>query len=121
MAHVKAETIEWVCCNRLRYPIVAPCEPQDERHIYCDRKYGDLFEIENYCPHSKLFKRFIERDYKRFSACQHESNYDFLDGCYDLSVSNRVFICSYLEIDGHIYCDVRDELDFTDPREEVTE
>ena len=116
MAHIKAETLSLVCCNVLRYPLTVKCDSQDESNIYCNRKFGDWWEVNEHCEHSKYMPQFIERNYKSFEAYEHESSYDYLDGCWDLSVSRAIYVCSYLEIDGHVYCDVRGEYTGFDPR-----
>lgn len=121
MAHIKAETLEVVCCNGLVFPLVAPCNSEDDSNYRCDVKFGDLWETDIHCRHSKIVPRFIERDYKRFEAEMHDAAYDYLDGCWDLKAGRGCYVCSYLEIDGHVYCDVRGEYTGHDPREQAEE
>lgn len=116
MAHVKAEILSLVCCNGLMYPLTMPCNYQDRENTHCDRTYGDMWETGVHCNHSKFSKTFIERDYKRFDAEEHDPTYDNQFGCWDLSVGKTTYLCSYLEIDGRVYCDIRDEYEGYDPR-----
>ena len=115
MAQIKAEILSVCCTNGLFYPLYVPCDSEDKNHSYCDRKYGNTFECGIYCEHSAIKQRFIERQYKRFEASEHNT-WDCFTGCYDLSTTNADHVCSYLEIDGRVYCDVRDDLNCYDPR-----
>lgn len=116
MARIKAETLEVVCCNNLRYPLTVECDYQSGRNIYCDVKHGDFWETGIHCAHSKVVPSFLERTYRSFEAYEHESNYDYLHGCWFLRTKTRDYICSYLEIDGYVYCDVRGKHTGYDPR-----
>lgn len=121
MAHVKAEVLDVVCCNGLMFPLTNDCNDQDESNTYCDVKHGDYWDTGIHCKHSKIVSRFIERTYKRFDAAEHDPAYDYLFGCWDLIAGPGEYICSYLEIDGHVYCDVRGEYTGYDPRQHVVE
>ena len=118
MAHVKAEVLDLVCCQGLMYPLVNHCDKgQDETNHYCIKRVDDFYAVGVYCEHSKLAPTFIERTYKRFEATEHDPTWDHLFGCWDLDVGKTTYICSYLEIDGHIYCDERGNLyGMDDPR-----
>ena len=116
MAHIKAEVLTLVCCNRLIFPLTDRCNSQDANNYRCDVKFGDMWETDINCAHSKLVPSFIERTYKSFEAEEHDPTWDHLFGCWDLRLSRTDYICSYLEIDGRVYCDVRGEYTGFDPR-----
>lgn len=115
MAQIKAETLHVCCTNRLVYPLTVLCNSEDKYNMYCDRKFEDSIKCGTYCEHSVIKPQFMERQFKKFEAYEHNI-YDLFNECYDLVTSNAEYICSYLEIDGHVYCDLRDELEWPDPR-----
>lgn len=98
MAHVKFEEIYGVCHheNYSLYP--RECDINAD---WCCGGCPDDCEL--YEPKT----RYIEREYKRISAEEHDSTYDYLYGYWDLVAGGKTRVCSYLEIDGHVYCDVR--------------
>ena len=116
MSHIKAEVLNLCCTRNLMYPLTVKCDSQDENNRRCDRVFGDMWETNEHCEHSVWKPTFIERDYKRFTAEEHNGTWDYMFGCYDLDVAKTSYLCSYLEIDGRVYCDVRDEYCGFDPR-----
>ena len=101
MAHVKLEELYGVCGCCYGFPDSEEC---DFSAKWC--KEGDP---EN-CGHWHPRTRFIERNYRDFMAEEHFANFDYLDGYWDFTSGGKTRVCSYLEIDGHVYCDERENV-----------
>ena len=101
MAHIKLEEIYFLCSH------VGMDEECDTSADWC-RNPDAIYEGRR-CDWCDSKTRFIECNRREFSAEEHDATYDGLHGCWDFTSVGKTRICSYLEIDGHVYCDVRGE------------
>lgn len=101
MAHVTLEELYYVCDCCYGFPCTEEC---DTCAAWCE---GGLDPYDG-CKHQETRTRFIGRSYRNFEAEEHDARYDGLFGYWDFTAGERTRICSYLEIDGHVYCDKRE-------------
>ena len=112
MAHVKAEARKLVCGNALQYGKPrALCDYGENARGYCAKEGCDVYEVGEFCEFVKPSSAFIERDFRCVEAEEHDGTYDGCIGYYDLRLRRGIaHVCSYLEIDGRVYCDEREPL-----------
>ena len=65
--------------------------------------------LDDRCKHCDYENRYLERDYKSVEVEPHYAVYDALFGYYDLKAGSAVYECFFLEVDGHVVCDLRDK------------
>lgn len=122
MAHIKAWHIVSVCDRPGTPPRGGVCD-----HIIdgigngdglCDSYVSEAERImrqtgkrvlSDRCDYYKVERRFIERDYKHVEAEPHDGTWDCCFGYYDLMAGRACYLCEYLEIDGRVVCDERDD------------
>lgn len=80
------------------------CEGYEPSHRTVARDGREATVIDDTCKHARYEHRFIERDYKRVEVMPS----DF--GWYWLRVGRASYDCFYLEVDGQVACDLREDV-----------
>jgi hypothetical protein len=71
------------------------------------REHGDMDIIGGPCRYEQIETIYEERSMKRFTAREgRTTGYEYWEG-WILETNKREYPCTYLEIDGYVYCDLR--------------